>query len=54
MEQLKDAIITSLTDTKLTQRQLENGQNYIKNNLQWCDVADHILEIYEKYIKKGE
>lgn len=54
IEQLKDAIITSLTDTKLTQRQLENGQNYIKNNLQWCDVADHILEIYEKYIKKGE
>lgn len=54
IEQLKDAIITSLTDTKLTQRQLENGQNYIKNNLQWCDVADHILEIYEKYMKKGE
>lgn len=51
---LKDAMIKSLTDKKLTQKQLKNGQNYIYNNLSWSDVTDKIINVYEKHVNKGD
>ena len=54
VDELKDTMIKSLTDEKLTQKQLENGQNYIYNNLSWSDVTDKIIEVYKKHVNKGD
>lgn len=52
IQSLKDAIIESLTDEKLTERQLNNGQNYIRENLDWKNVSEKILKIYEENLLK--
>lgn len=51
---LKNEIIHSLTDKEMVEKQLKNGQDYIKNNLEWENVSKKILGIYEKIIENGE
>lgn len=47
---LKDEMIKSLTDNEMTRIQLENGQRFIRENLEWKTVSDKIIHIYEKVI----
>lgn len=54
IESLKNEIIRSLTDEELIRKQLDNGQQYIKENLEWKKVSNDILEIYKRAIDKGE
>lgn len=50
VEELRDAMIQSLTDEKLTSAQIRNAQEYIYSNLSWSDVTDKIIEKYQQYI----
>lgn len=50
---LKNEMIHSLTDEKMVKKQLINGQEYIKKNLEWTTVSRKILSIYEKALREG-
>lgn len=54
VESLKNEIITSLEDKELTKKQVLNAQRYIKNNLDWKNVSDRILDIYSEAIRGSE
>lgn len=54
IESLKNEIIHSLTDEKMVNEQLRNGQEYIRNNLEWTTVSNKILTIYKEALNKGE
>lgn len=53
VESLKDEMINSLKNKKMTDRQISNGQKYIKENLDWTTVSKRILEIYNEAITEG-
>ncbi len=46
VESLKNAIIHSLTNKELTDKQILNAQDYIRKNLDWKNVSKTILDIY--------
>lgn len=47
---LKNEIINSLNNKNLTSKQINNGQQYIKDNLDWSVVSMKIMNIYEEAI----
>lgn len=49
---LKDEIIRSLRDKELTDKQLSNGQKYIRENLDWETVSRKILKIYTDAVEE--
>ncbi|RAP52604.1 MAG: hypothetical protein BZ138_02900 [Methanosphaera sp. rholeuAM270] len=54
IESLKNEIVHSLTDKNMTYTQLKNGQKYIKENLEWKNVSDRIMDVYLKALGEGE
>lgn len=54
VESLKNEIIRSLSDERLTERQILNAQKYIKENLDWTSVSKRILDIYCEVIEGSE
>lgn len=46
VESLKNEMIRSLEDKTLTQKQVSNAQKYIRENLDWKNVSEKILDIY--------
>ena len=49
---LKDEIVRSLRDKELTDKQLSNGQKYIRENLDWETVSRKILKIYTDAVEE--
>lgn len=50
VDSLKCEIINSLKNKELTDKQISNAQQYIKDNLDWSTVSMKILNIYEEAI----
>lgn len=46
VESLKNEMIRSLEDKTLTEKQVSNAQKYIRENLDWKNVSEKILDIY--------
>ncbi len=46
VESLKNEMVRSLEDKTLTQKQVSNAQKYIRENLDWKNVSEKILDIY--------
>lgn len=53
IQQLGEEMKKSLKNPDITNKQIKNGQKYIKENLTWDKVSDNILEIYENALKKN-
>ncbi len=49
---LKDEIVRSLSDKELTDKQLSNGQKYIRENLDWEAVSRKILKVYTDAVEE--
>ena len=54
VESLKNEMIKSLSDEKLTKKQILNAQTYIKENLDWKNVSKNILDLYHEVIEGSE
>lgn len=52
VNQLTKEIVRSLSDKNMTTKQVLNGQEYIRENLQWENVSKDVLKIYTNAIKK--
>ena len=52
VNQLTKEIVRSLSDKNRTTKQVLNGQEYIRENLQWENVSKDVLKIYTNAIKK--
>ena len=49
---LRDEIVRSLSDKELTDKQLSNGQKYIRKNLDWETVSRKILKVYTDAVEE--
>lgn len=49
---LRDEIVRSLSDKELTDKQLSNGQKYIRENLDWEAVSRKILKVYTDAVEE--
>lgn len=47
VKSLRDEMINSLNDKEMTDKQISNGQRYIRENLDWTVVSKRILDIYD-------
>ncbi|RAP45993.1 MAG: hypothetical protein BZ135_04570 [Methanosphaera sp. rholeuAM6] len=47
VKSLRDEMINSLNDKEMTDKQISNGQKYIRENLDWTVVSKRILDIYD-------
>lgn len=52
INQLKYAIIETLENKVLTQKHINNAQEYIHKNLKWTTVADKIITVYKEAIEE--